>query len=176
MSLPWYLAGALALGCAGLGLWTASQSATIDAKEATIKERDATIVLKDQQILQAKKTNTDNEATLATLRAERDAASSIAAEFDAQSRARDAKLAATLEKLSRGPASEDGPVPMVLERALDVLREGSPAADRPDSDRGGASPAPGRKAEVSDRQAAAACKAAGGDDVCLLRRGLFASP
>jgi hypothetical protein len=176
MSLPWYLTGAFALGCAGLGLWNWSQSATIDAKEATIKERDATIVLKDQQIAQSQTNDEQNKSTISTLRAERDAASTIAAKFDQLARARDARFFSILEKVTNGPANEDGPVPRVLEHALDSLREGSAGADRPDADAGRTDPAPEGEAALSGGKADPAPKACRGDDVCLVRRGFPPTP
>ena len=118
-----YLSGALAIGCAALGLWARAQSATIDARNATIKERDATIVLKDQQIQQAALTNSQNQATMIQLRAERDAASAIAIQFDDFARERDARLSAILDQIAHTPADEDGPVPKVLERQLETMRE-----------------------------------------------------
>jgi len=132
MSAPWYIAGALAIACAGLGTWSYIQSVKIDARDATIEKKDEQIGSLNADLIQAKQTNIDNLTTLLTVRNDETVRDEVSILFDDLDRKRDANLNALLETVSHGPVAEDGPIPVVLERVLDRMRDRSAGADRAD--------------------------------------------
>lgn len=141
MSLHTYGYGALLLLCGALYAWGALQGARVEAKQRTVEARESTISSLNGSLAQAKKTNDASLASIGILKADLRWQSEIATKFSALARKNAADLNKALEAIRDAPESDDGPVPLVLERELDRLRARS-GTGGPDRGSSGAAGSP----------------------------------
>ena len=135
--------GALLAVAVIYGLWTFDSR----AKTEQLKAADLFIGVVQNDVRKAKAVNEEKEAAIEQLKASVEGQKKAAADNAKKARAIAAQRDQLQRKIANAPASENVPIPDVLELVIDGLRRpvagpGEPAADGSGSDEGGDAAAP----------------------------------
>ena len=144
MNIMTFISGGAILAVAVIyGLWTFDSR----AKTEQLKAADLFIGVVQKDVAKAKAVNAEKEAAIKQLKDSVEDQKKAAADNAKKARAIAAQRDQLQRKIANAPASENVPIPDVLELVIDGLRRpvagsGEPAADSSSSDQGGDAAAP----------------------------------